>query len=158
MPQTNAENRHLAEQLPQVVDIAAVDRVIGTVATVNLMRQGHSAIGGDAEAKDELLQIGAVILVVTVSEPGFGKGAFILAEKSDRRRVVVDAACVQLKLLDGMKRQPKEQTARLWADQGIQAARHTIVIDGILFRRRQTERRRAVGRRPLGDAIERRWR
>src|SRR5262249_48982063 len=51
---------HLAQEVPSL----DVDLVVGNVAVVGLAMDRHSAVGADRDAEDQLLQVGAVILVV----------------------------------------------------------------------------------------------
>jgi len=51
-----------------VRDRKVVGRVVGAVARVDLVVDGHGAIGAQAEAEQQLLQIGAVVFAVTAFE------------------------------------------------------------------------------------------
>jgi hypothetical protein len=53
-----------AEKLPEIIDVAAVDGVVGAIAAVDLMRQGDGAVGRNVEAEDQLFEVRPMILVV----------------------------------------------------------------------------------------------
>ncbi len=132
-----------------------MDGVIGSAAAIHLVREGNGPIGGDADAKDQLLQIGAVVLIVATADAGLGEGGCVLSMEGDRGRVVMDAARVDLEMLDDVKRQTEEQAAGMDGNQSIQTACGAVVIDGIFLRRGPSERGGRKRGRPFGDAVKR---
>ena len=58
----------MADQLAQEVPGLDVDLVVSNVAVVGLAMDGHGPVGADRDAKQQLFQIGSMILVVTESD------------------------------------------------------------------------------------------
>lgn len=82
--------------------------IVCLITVVNAMTQRHRTIGGYRHAKDPLLQIRAMVLIVAEPEDFLSAPSGVLAAKSDRCGVLMDLSAVQFENLDGAKCQAKE--------------------------------------------------
>jgi len=94
-----------AQKLPETLQVAPVDRVVGPVPAVDLVGDRHRAVGRDVEAEDQLLEVRPVVLRVAMGDPGFLDTPLVAAVEGHRGRVVVDATGVELELFDDVNRQ-----------------------------------------------------
>ena len=83
----------------ELVDIADVNRIISAIAAENVMKQGDSAIGGNVETKDELLEIRSMVLVVALGDARFRSRGRVGSEERHRCGVEMDAPKVELEIL-----------------------------------------------------------
>src|SRR3974377_1804305 len=96
----------LAEQLPG----ALMGAVVGGVAALDAELHGHGAVAGDGEDVEQLLEVGAVVLVVAVgdgqaespAQGAFAAGALVVAVEGDGGGVVVQLVQVDAELADGV--------------------------------------------------------
>jgi hypothetical protein len=105
-----------ADDRPQLLPGGDVRGVIVGVAVGQAVRDRDRPVGRDGQDPQQLLEIGAVVLVVTMSR-GCGRlararmtvGATVGAGQRDRRRVVVQLGAVDAELGDHTEHQLREQ-------------------------------------------------
>jgi hypothetical protein len=68
-----------AEDLTEEIYVPWVNGIVGSIAAVDVVSDGHSAVGSHIETEDQLLQIGAMILVVAVYDLWTFDRALVLA-------------------------------------------------------------------------------
>jgi hypothetical protein len=90
------------KELTEPVNVAPMHRVIGPVATVDLMRDRHSTVCGHVETEDKLLEVRSMILVDSTGNTGLVNRSLVASMECHCGRVVMDASGIQLELLDDM--------------------------------------------------------
>ena len=88
------------KELTEPVNVASMHRVIGPVATVDLMRDGHRTVCGHVETEDKLLEVRPMILVDSAGNTGLVNRSLVASMECHCGRVVMDASGIQLELLD----------------------------------------------------------
>ena len=150
--------RQLAEQIPGV----AVRAVVGGVAALDAELHRHGAVARDREDVEELLEVGAMVLVVA---PGDGQpqpapqgplpiGGLVIAVEGDGGGVVVQLVELDGEFTDGMDDDGQGQGGDVGVEEAIEAAADAIVIERGQLVRSQAQELRDVPRRPLADAVE----
>jgi len=88
------------KELPEPVNIASMHRVIGPVATVDLMRERHSTICGHVETEDKLFEVRPMILVDSTGNTGLANRTLVASMECHGGRIMMDASGIKLELLD----------------------------------------------------------
>ena len=144
-----------AQKLAEAFQVPPMDRVVGPVPAVNLVGDRDRAVGRDVEAEDQLLEVWPVVLVEPENDPGFLDTAVVAAVEGHRGRVVVDAAGVELELLDDLDGEVEKQAFSLGRGEGVQGPGDPVVVEGLLLRFGEAKAFGPNGFGPLGDAVER---
>ena len=88
--------------------ICGVNPVIGLIAVIDSVRDWYCAVSGDIQPQHQLLQIGAMILVLSIGELFTCVPTTVLADKSDSGRVMVDLSAIEIEDLDGSECQSEK--------------------------------------------------
>ena len=123
----------LAEQVPGV----AVGAVVGGVAALDPELHRHGAVAGDGEDVEQLLEVGAVVLVVA---PGDGQpepspqgplpvGRLVVAVEGDGGGVVVQFVEVDVELADGVGGDGQGQRGDVGVEEAVEAAADAVVVE-----------------------------
>lgn len=142
------------QQGPQQIDVADMHGVVGPVAAEDVVQQGDCPVAGDVEPKQQLLEVGPVVLVHPVGDTGLGHRRGVLPEEGHRRGVEVDAAGRQLEVLDHPQGEAEEDAAAALAGEGLQAAGDAVVVEVLHLGRRQPQGLRLDALCPLPDPVE----
>ena len=148
----------LAEEVPGV----AVRAVVGGVAALDPELHRHGAVAGDREDVKQLLEVGAMVLVVA---PGDGQaepapqgplliGGLVIAVEGDGGGVVVQLVEFDAELADGVGDDGEGEGGDVGVEEAVEAAADAVVVErGELFGG-QAEESGDVARGPLADAVE----
>jgi hypothetical protein len=123
----------LAEEVPGV----AMRAVVGGVAAPHAELHRHGAVAGDGEDVEQLLEVGAMVLVVA---PGGGQpqpapqgplpiGGLVVAVEGDGGRVVVQLVELDLELADGMDDDGQGEGRDVGVEEAVEAAAGAIVVE-----------------------------
>ena len=148
----------LAEELPGV-DMGAV---VGGVAALDAEVHRHGAVARDGEDVEELLEVGAVVLVVAVGDgqaelPPQGPlavGGLVVAVEGDGGGVVVQLVEIDGELADRVGHDGEGERGDVGVEEAVEAAADAVVVERGELRRGQSQQSGAVPRGPLADAVE----
>lgn len=132
-----------------------MDGVIGAVATVDLVAERYGSVGGDIDPEDELFEIGPMVLVDAMGDPRLLERSLVASVEGDGGGVVVDAAAVELELLDEVQRETEKEASRLRGRQGVEGASDAVVVDRILLLGREAQGGGGDRPGPVRDTVER---
>ena len=115
----------------------AVRLVVGGVAAGDAEVDGHATVLGHRENVQQLLQVGAVVLVMAEGDRqrGATQVAFLFGrrdlgpDEGDGRRVVVQFIQEDLELLDDVTHHGQDQGGRVGQKQPIQGAAHAVIVE-----------------------------
>ena len=148
----------LAEQVPGV----EMRAIVGGVAALDAELHRHAAVAGDGEDVEQLLEVGAMVLVVS---PGDGQpepapqgpllvGGLVIAMEGDGGRIVVQLVEIDGELPDRVDDDGQGQGRDVGIEESVEAAADAIVVErGRLFGA-QAQQIGDVPRGPLADAVE----
>jgi hypothetical protein len=124
------------DDLAQLVPRGDVRLIVGRVAVGQAVRDRDRAVGADGQDPQQLLEIAAVILVVTVRRGGgrFARplmtvGVVVGAAQRDRRRVVVQLRAVDIELGDHAEHQLGQKRSAVSVKQPVKRAADAIVVE-----------------------------
>ena len=122
----------LAQRLPGL----DVGGVVGAVAWVDLVVDGHGAVGAQAEAEHQLFEVRAVVFAVAAFEfESVRRLATIAAVGLDRCAVIVDTRQVELEQLDDVDDKLRHQRGAVGPVEAVQGAPEAVVVD-LVYRQR----------------------
>ena len=98
----------MPQEVPKIIGVATMNAVVCAIATPDVVEQRHRPVGGDVEAKDKLLQVGTMVLVVAEDDTGFVARGLVAAREGDGGGVEMDAASLDLEVLDDAKSETEE--------------------------------------------------
>ena len=148
----------LAEQLPG----APVRAVVGGVAALDPELHRHGAVAGDGEDVEQLLEVGAVVLVVA---PGDGQpepppqgplpvGGLVIAVEGHGGGVVVQLVEFDAELTDRVRHGRQRQRGDVGVEEAVEGAADAVVVERGQLPRGQPERFGGVAGGPFADAVE----
>ncbi len=148
----------LAQEIPGV----AMRAVVGGVTTLDAELHRHGAVAGDREDVQQLLEVGAMVLVVS---PGGGRPqpapqgsllirGLVIAVEGDGGRVVVQLVEIDSELADGMDDDGQGERGDVGVEEAVEAAADTIVIERGELVGGQAEEFGDVAGGPLAEAVE----
>ena len=82
--------------------------VVGLIAIIDSVRDGHCTVSGYVQPQHQLLQIGAMILVLSISELFTRAPASVFSDKSYSRCVMMNLPAIEIEDFDGPECQSKE--------------------------------------------------
>jgi hypothetical protein len=151
-----------AAQRNQPVPGGHVRLVVGRVAGRGAVGERYRAIGRHGQDPHQLLEVGAVVLVVAEGDLGrwlaaarAAVGVRVGAAEGDRGRVVVQLAQVELELGDDAEHKLGQQRCAVGVKQPLERAPDAVVVERCDLRPREPEQGRLKPRRPLAQAVER---
>lgn len=132
----DVEEVRAPSQLVQPVPRGDVRLVVVGVAIGEAVRERDRAVSADGQDPQQLLEIGAVLLVVAVSGrrrrlagTPMAVGRAIGAGECDRGRVVVQLGAIDVELADHAEHQLGQQRRAVGVKQPVQRAADAIVIE-----------------------------
>ena len=148
----------LAEEVPGV----AVRAVVGGVAALDAELHRHGAVAGDREDVEQLLEVGAMVLVVA---PGDGQpqpapqgplliGGLVIAVEGDGGGVVVQLVEIDGELADGVDDDGQGEGGDVGVEEAVEAAADAVVVERGELGGGQAEEFGDVSGGPLADAVE----
>ena len=148
----------LAEQLPG----RPVRAVVGGVAALDPELHRHGAVAGDREDVEQLLEVGAVVLVVP---PGDGQpeppaqgplpvGVLVIAVEGHGGGVVVQLVEFDAELADRVRHGRQRQRGDVGVEEAVETAADAVVVERGQLPRGQPEQFGGVAGGPLADAVE----
>ncbi len=148
----------LAEQLPG----APVRAVVGGVAALDPQRHRHDAVAADREDGEQLLQVGAVVLVGPPShgqpEPPAQRPlpvrVLVIAVEGEGRRVVGPLVEVNAERPHRVRHDREPQRGDVGVEAAVEAAADAVVVEGRQLLRGQPEESEGMAGGPLADALE----
>src|SRR5271157_3715658 len=149
----------LAEQLPR----ALVGAVVGGVTTLDTELHRDGAVAGHGEDVEQLLEVGAVVLVVapghrqsqSSSQGPFPLGRLVVAVESDGGRVVVQLVEAHVEFAHGVGRDLQGQRRDVGVEEAVEGPADAIVVERGELSVRQSQQLRLMASRPLTDTVER---
>ncbi len=150
------------DQGPKLVPGGDVGDIVGGVAVLDPERDGHGPVSGDGENAQQLLEVGAVVLVVSVGDrrdrlraPGPARRAAVIAREGDGGRVVVQLGEFDGELPHHGQDHLGDHTGPVCVEETIEHASHPVVVQGVDVSRVEAEQARFVGGGPLGEGVDR---
>ncbi len=149
------------EQLDEGVPGGDVGGVVVGGAALDAVGDRHRPVGGDGEDPHQLLEIGAVVLVVAegdrrgrLAAPDSPGRRAVGAREGDRRRVVVQLGAVDLELGDGPQHERRHEARAIGVEQAKQGSADPVVVQQGRLAGAEPEHRRAEGSRPLAERVD----
>jgi len=124
---------YLAEEVPRF----DVDLVVGDVAVVCLAMDRHGTVGADRDAEQQLLQVGAVILVVAKGDARRSVALFgwclvlVGPREGDCRGVIVRLPQLDLELTHGADDEGGQQRGAVGLIEAVEGAAKAIVTEEV---------------------------
>jgi hypothetical protein len=148
----------LAEQVPG----GDMGPVVGGVATLNPEVHRHGTVAADGEDVEQLLEVGAVILVVAPGDReaelspqrALPVGVLVVAVECHGSGVVVQLVERDVKRVDGVGRDVQYQSRDVGVEEAIQRTADAIIVERGELLVGQVEPVCVVPRGPLADAVE----
>ena len=136
--------------------------VIGGVATLDPELYGHGPITGDRENIKQLLEVGAVVLVVAVgdgqaempAEGAFVLGILVVAGEGHGGGVVVQFVELDAELAHGVCGDVEDERGDVGIEDAVEGSSHAVVVQRVELLGSHAEEFREVARGPLANAIE----
>src|SRR5262249_48156909 len=134
----------------------------GGVAARDPELHRHGAVAGDGEDVEQLLEVGAVVLVVAVrdgqAEPpaqgALAVGTLVVAVEGDGSGVVVQLVQVDAELADGVGHDGEGERGEVGVEEAVEGATDAVVVQRGELRRGGPEPSRGVPPGPPADAVE----
>ena len=136
--------------------------VVGGVATLDPEVHRHGTVAADGEDVEQLLEVGAVILVVAPgdrqAEPSPQRalpvGVLVVPVKRHGRGVVVQFIERDVELADGVGRDVESQGRDVGVEEAVEGTPDAIIVERGELLVGQAEPVRVVPRGPLADTVE----
>ena len=136
--------------------------IVCGVATLDPELHRHGAVAGDREDIQQLLEVGAVVLVVSPGDGGsepaakrafLGRGV-VIAMEGDGGGIVVQLVELDAELADGVGGDVEDQRGDVGIEEPVEGAADAVIVKRAQLFLRQPEPGRLVPRGPLADTIE----
>ena len=126
----NVEELGRSMDLAQCVPGLDVGGLVVAIARIDLVMDRHSPVVGDAQAVDQLLQIGTMILAMAIAQLHAGTGpSRDPSEGLYRGAVIVDALEIEVEGPDGRDDQPCHQGGSVTTIQLVQRPGEAVVAE-----------------------------
>jgi hypothetical protein len=156
----HVEEVGVAEDAAQEVPGVGMHLVVAGVAVVGLAVDRHGAVGADGKAEQQLLEVGAVVLVVAEGDARRAAGlvggrlAGIVPTEGDGGGVLMELGQVDVEGADGVQDQGGQQAGAIGPTQVVQGAAEAVVVEQAHLVRLQAEVFGDAAGDPGGEGIK----